>query len=300
MKHLLSIQDLSVEEIIAIFNRTKKYKKNPIQNFLQDKTLAMLFEKPSTRTRVSFEVAMNQLGGKAICLDFRDTQMGRGETPGDTAKTLSRYVDVIMARVNNHQTLVELAENSSVPVINGLSDFNHPCQVLADMFTIHERFGQLHGLNLTYLGNARNNVTHSLLHACSKLGVNTIVASPAKHGPDKGVLKASKANTKASGASIKLVSSALDAVKKADIIYTDTWFSMGDSFSQAKKKALGPYQLNSRLLNKTKSSTIVMHCLPAHRGEEITSSVMDSEQSVVWDQAENRLHVQKGILGLVV
>lgn len=300
MKHLLSIQELSVEEIIAIFKRAKEYKKTPVQNVLQDRTLAMIFEKPSTRTRVSFEVAMNQLGGRAISLDYAETQMGRGETPGDTAMTLSRYVDVIMARANRHRTLEELARDSRVPVINGLSDLNHPCQVLSDMFTIHERLGQLRGLRLAYFGNARNNVAHSLLHACSKLGISIAMASPKKYGPDKGVLNESRANSKASGASIELVSSPTKAVKRADIIYTDAWFSMGDKPSQAGRKLFRPFQVNGTLLNKAKASALVMHCLPAHRGEEITSSVMDGEQSVVWDQAENRLHVQKGILSLLV
>ncbi len=300
MKHLLSIQDLTEEEITTILRRARKYKRKPVQPVLRDKTLAMLFEKPSTRTRVSFEVAMSQFGGHAICLNYGDTQLGRGETVGDTARTLSRYADAIMARVGSHSDLLELAGNSSVPVINGLSDSFHPCQALADMFTIEERFGRLRGLRLAYTGNARNNVTHSLLHACSKLGISMSVASPPHYVPDKAVLRDSRTNAKASGAVIELVDSPAKAVRDADVVYTDTWFSMGDKVTAAKRKVLRPFQLNTRLLGHMKKGALVMHCLPAHRGEEITSSVMDSRQSVIWDQAENRLHVQKGILSMLV
>jgi ornithine carbamoyltransferase len=300
MKHLLSVQDLSVEEMLAIFKRAKEYKKKPVQPVLANRTLAMLFEKPSTRTRVSFEVGMNQLGGHAVYMDYNSTQLGRGETPGDTARVLSRYCDAIMARVNRHGTLVELTKNSSVPVINGLSDMLHPCQALSDMFTIHEKLGMLRGLKLAYLGNGKNNTAHSLLHACSKMGINMSIASPRKCAPDNTILRGSKANAKASGSVIEVVSGPETAVKNADIVYTDTWFSMGDKFSPSKREELRPYQLNDSLLKHAKRHAIVMHCLPAHRGEEITDSVMDGEQSVVWDQAENRLHVQKGILSLVI
>jgi ornithine carbamoyltransferase len=300
MRNLLSVQELSLQEIIAIFNRTSDLKKNPFKPVLRNKNLAMIFQKPSTRTRVSFEIAMNQLGGKALYLNYQDMQLGRGETIADTARALSRFADGIVARVFSHNDLVELAENSSIPVINGLSDLLHPCQTLADMYTLHERFGQLRGLNLAYLGNARNNVTHSLLHTCSRLGVNMTVACPRKLGPSKAILKESRANSRTSGARIEVISDPVKAVKNADIIYTDTWFSMGEKPTASRKRSLRKFQVNNSLMSKAKKQAVVMHNLPAHRGQEITDSVIDGRQSIVWDQAENRLHVQKGILSLLL
>jgi len=300
MKHLLNIQDLSVSEIMAIFKRSKEIKALPLQPLLQNKVMAMLFEKPSTRTRVSFEVAMSQLGGSAIYLSKDKMQASRGETLGDTSQTLSRYVDVIMARVFDQQDLMEMAKHSTIPIINGLSDKYHPCQALSDVFTMHEKIGMLRGMNVMFIGNGNNNVTHSLLHMCSKLGINMTVASPEKYAPDKAVLRESEANAKTSGAAIEVTTHPSKALEKADVVYTDTWFSMGMERSVKAEKLLEPYKLDSAKLNKTRSTCLVMHCLPAHRGEEITDSVIDSDQSVVFDQAENRLHVQKGILSLLV
>ena len=299
MKHLLSMQDLSVQEILAIFKRTREFKRKPFQPVLKNKTLAMVFQKPSTRTRVSFEVAMNHLGGHALYLNAQDLRLGWGETVADTARTLSRYVDCIMARVFSHRDILELARHSSVPVINGLTDFLHPCQALSDVYTIHEKLGRLRGLRLAYTGNARNNVTDSLLHACSRLGMDIAVACPASHAPDKAVLKESMANARTSRAAIEVVQDPRRAVKGADIVYTDSWAPM-EAGKERSLKAFRPYQLNPALLRHAKRNALVMHCLPAHRGQEITDSVMDGPQSVVWDQAENRMHVQKGILSLLL
>jgi ornithine carbamoyltransferase len=300
MKHLISIQDLTVQEILAIFKRTEDFKKRPIQPVLKGKTLAMIFQKPSTRTRVSFEVAMYHLGGHALFLNTQDLQLKRGETIADTARALSRYINGIMARVYSHKDILDLATFSSVPVINGLSDLLHPCQGLGDIYTVHEKLGQLRGLKLAYTGDGNNNVTHSLLHICSKLGINISVACPTQYEPDKAVLRDSKANAGKSGSVIEVTSNPKQALKGADIVYTDTWVSMGDKDSTARVKKLRPYQLNSSLLKHAKKHALVMHCLPAHRGQEITDSVLDGSQSIVWDQAENRLHVQKGILSLLL
>jgi ornithine carbamoyltransferase len=299
MQHLISIQDLSVQLILAIFRRTGEFKRKPVQPVLKNKNLAMIFQKPSTRTRVSFEVAMDHLGGHALYLNTQDLQLGGGETVADTARTLSRYCDAIMARVFSHNDVLELAKHSGVPVINGLSDLLHPCQALSDMYTIHERLGRLKGLKLAYTGDG-NNVTHSLLYACSKLGINMSVACPAKHAPEKDVLRESRANARSSGAVIEVTPDPKKALKGADVVYTDTWFSIGQKPSKSKKRAMKPYQLSSSLLRHAKRNALVMHCLPAHRGQEITDPVIDGPQSVVWDQAENRLHVQKGILSLLI
>jgi ornithine carbamoyltransferase len=299
MQHLISIQDLSLQEIIAIFRRTDGFKRKPIQPVLRNKNLAMIFQKPSTRTRVSFEVAMKHLGGNALYLNAQDLRLGWGETVADTARTLSRYCDGIMARVFSHRDMLELAKYSGVPVINGLSDLLHPCQALGDMFTIHEKLGRLSGLRLAYTGNARNNVTHSLLYACSKLGMNIAVACPAEYGPDGAVLRESRANARSSGAVIEVVSDPRKAVKGADIVYTDSWTPM-EPGKKPSLNAFRPYQLNPSLLGCAKRNALVMHCLPAHRGKEITDSVLDGPQSIVWDQAGNRMHVQKGILSLLM
>jgi ornithine carbamoyltransferase len=300
MKHLISIQDLTIQEIIAIFKRTNDFKRKSVQPVLIGKTLAMIFQKPSTRTRVSFEVAMYHLGGHALYLNSQDLQLRRGETVPDTARTLSRYVDGIMARVFSHNDILELAANSSVPVINGLSDLLHPCQALGDLYTIHEKLGQLRGLKLAFTGDGNNNVTHSLLHICSKLGINMSVACPKKYEPDKAILRNSKANAGKSGSLLEVTSDPKEALKGADIVYTDVWVSMGVKDPEARIKAFTPYQLNSSLLKHAKRHALVMHCLPAHRGQEITDSVLDGPQSIVWDQAENRMHIQKGILSLLM
>lgn len=299
VKHLLSVNDLSVKEIEAIFRKTDHLKKP--KPLLKNKTLAMLFAKPSTRTRVSFEVAMTQLGGHAIDLDFGDLQVKRGETIADTARVLSRYVDGIMARLFAHKDIIELANNSRVPVINGLTDLLHPCQALADIYTIKKRFRRLNGLKLVYLGDGSNNVTHSLMLICSKLGIDMIVSCPKKYFPDMDIAKQTLENCKKSGCDFKVVTSPKEAAKDADVLYTDSWISMGEEGEKEERIGVfAPYQLDSELVKLAKKSCIVMHCLPAHRGYEIKSEVMDGKKSVIFDQAENRLHTERGILALLL
>jgi ornithine carbamoyltransferase len=299
MKHLLSVNDLTEKEIHEIFRKTNELKKSN-DKLLKDKTLGMIFAKPSTRTRVSFEVAMTQLGGHAIYMGMNDLQLGRGETIADTAKVLSRYVDVIMARLFDHNNIEELAQNAAVPVINGLTDLLHPCQALSDMYTIREKFKRLKGLKLVFIGDGNNNVTHSLLYACSKLGVNITVACPPGYEPMTEILVEAENNAGKSGAEVKLMQNPKEAVKDADIVYTDVWVSMGREKEKEKRmNDLKPYQVNSELLKNAKNA-VVMHCLPAHREQEITDEVMDGPRSIVFDQAENRLHVQKAILAMLV
>jgi ornithine carbamoyltransferase len=292
-----------VEEMQIIFRRADELRKEPqrYESLLKGKVLAMIFEKPSTRTRISFEVAMRQLGGSAIYMSSNDMQLSRGESIKDTAKTLERYVDGITARVHSHKDLEELAGQAKIPVINGLSDLHHPCQALADMYTIREKKKTLRGLKFAYLGDAGSNVAHSLILACTKLGMNMYVACPEAYKPKKEVLKLAEQNSKAFWDTFKIVPTVKQAATNADIIYTDTWVSMGDE-KEAKKreKALIPYQVNSAALNLAKKDCLVMHCLPAHRGKEITDDVIDGENSVVFDQAENRMHVQKALLTMLL
>ena len=260
----------------------------------------MIFEKSSTRTRVSFETGMYQLGGLGMYFSSRDLQIGRGETIHDTAKVLSRYVDGIMARTFAYQTILDLAKYASVPVINGLTDYDHPCQVLADLFTIYEKKGSLKGLTLTYVGDG-NNVLHSLIQGCVKVGMNIIYASPSGYKPLESVVEEAKVVAKTTGSTITATDEPLEAVKYTDVIYTDVWVSMGQEEEKAKRLAdLKRYQLNSELLSKAKKDVLVMHCLPAHRGEEITDEVMDGPNSIVFDEAENRLHTQKAIMKLLM
>jgi ornithine carbamoyltransferase len=296
MRHLLSVQDLQTDEINTMLRDAAAFKAMPRRPILKGKVMAMIFQKPSTRTRVSFEVAMEHLGGRSIFLSSDDLQLSRGETIGDTARALSRYVDCIMARVNSHKELEELAGASSVPVINGLSDLLHPCQALSDVFTIKERLPRLEGLRLAFLGDGSSNVCHSLLLLCPRLGIGMSVACPKSRSPDKAILKKAMENAKASGSSIEVVRDPKRASKSADVLYTDTWQSMG----KAKSPSLRKYQLNSALLRTAAPHAFAMHCLPAHRGKEITSEVMDGPRSAVWDQAENRLHMQKAILSFLL
>ena len=296
----LSVQDLSAQEIQQIFYRARSFKKHPFGNQLKHKNIVMLFAKPSTRTRVSFEVGINQLGGDDIYLEFHETQISREETIADTARVLSRYCDGIVARLFSHNDLIEIAKNSSAPVINGLTDLLHPCQALTDLFTIQEKKGKLKGLKLVFLGDGNNNVCHSLMHACSKLGVDMIVSSPKRYQPQKTFIKDFLKNSKTSKASFHIVSNPREAAKEADVLYTDTWVSMGEEREAAKRmRIFRKYQLNSHLLRLAKKDCLVMHDLPAHRGMEITSEVMDSSQSVIFDQAENRLHIEKALLVLI-
>lgn len=306
-KNLTTIQDFSAEEIWQLFEGARdlkeKQKNREPHRLLEGRTLAMIFQKPSTRTRVSFEVAMTQLGGHAIFLNTGDLQLARVETISDTAKVLSRYVDAIMARVFNHQDILDLAENATVPVINGLSDKFHPCQALTDIFTIWEKRDYpegFKGLKMVFIGDGDNNVTNSLLLLCARLGIDFKVVCPRKYQTKRGILDLAGEDIKKTQAKIEIVNNPKEAVKDADIIYTDTWVSMGREDKEERMKELTPYQVNQELVSLAKKDVMVMHCLPAHRGQELTDEVMDGPNSIVFEQAENRLHIQKSILSLIV
>ena len=299
-----SLFHLTKEEIEQILKTSELLKFQLLRGeenyLLKGKTLAMIFEKPSTRTRVSFEVGMWQLGGYALYLSANDLQLGRGETIADTARVLSRYVDGIMARVFAHQTILDLVKYSRVPVINGLSDFTHPCQGLADLFTIYEKKGRLSGLKLAYVGDG-NNVAHSLLFGCSKVGMDITLACPKGYEPNPEVVAKGEEEGRRSGCNIKVTSDPKKAIKGADVVYTDVWASMGKEKEHKERvKKFKPYQVNAKLVKEAKEDYLFMHCLPAHRGEEVTDEVADSKNSIIFDQAENRLHTQKAILALIM
>jgi ornithine carbamoyltransferase len=299
-KDLLSIADFSKEEIISIFKFAAKLKKEirhgRNHKYLSGKTLGMIFEKSSTRTRVSFETGIFQLGGHALFLDSSDIQIGRGETIADTAKVLSRYVDAIMIRTFSHSNVEELAVNADIPVINGLSDKTHPCQALADLFTIYERVNDLSKVKLFYIGDG-NNVANSLILGASILGMRISAACPGIYFPDKEVLEKAEQLSLYSGAKINISADIKEAAQDADFIYTDVWVSMGQEKElKKKKKILAKYKISREILGNCAPGCRVMHCLPAHRGEEIDSEIMDSEQSIIFEQAENRLHVQKAVM----
>ncbi len=277
----------------------RKQKRGEPHEVLKGKSMAMIFMKSSTRTRVSFEVGMTQLGGHALFLQPSGTQLGRGETIADTAQVLGRYCDVIMARVFGHEEVIELAKYAGVPVINGLSDLLHPCQIMADMMTIEEHKGKLEGLKITYVGDS-NNVSNSIMQGCTIMGMDVTIGSPKGYTPSEDMMKKATALSKRYRTTLTVENDPADAVKGADVIYTDTFFSMGQEESKEKQDALMPFQVNDALVGKANEDVIVMHCLPAHRDEELTSEVMDGPHSVVFDQAENRLHAQKGILALIV
>ena len=303
-KSLASLNDLTKEEIEEILKTSELLKLQLFRGqehpLLKGKTLAMIFEKASTRTRVSFEVGMWQLGGSALYLSASDLQLGRGETIADTAQVLSRYVNGIMARVFAHQTILDLVQYSRVPVVNGLSDFSHPCQGLADLFTIYEKKGRLSGLKLAYVGDG-NNVAHSLLYGCSKVGMDIVLGCPKGYEPDASVVSQAKKESKSNGSQVKITSDPKEAIKGADIIYTDVWTSMGKEKERDERvRILKPYQVNPALVKGAKEDYIFMHCLPAHRGEEVTNEVADSKNSVIFDQAENRMHTQKALLTLIM
>ena len=292
VKHFLTDDDLEKEDVERLLKLAGDLKARPIQPLLPNKTLAMIFAKPSTRTRVSFEVGISQLGGQGLYLGMNDIQLKRGETIADTAKTLSRYVDGIMARLFAHSDIVELAKYSSVPVINGLTDTWHPCQALADYLTIKEKKGKLEGLKLAFVGDGKNNVANSLIRLGAKLGVQVSIGAPKEYWPSKEITKGTKT---------KVTANPKEAVKGADVVYTDVWVSMGDEAEMAKRKALlKPFQVNGALMRAAKKDAIFMHCLPAHRGEEVTGEVIDGKQSVVFDQAENRLHAQKALMVMLM
>lgn len=296
-KDLLSLADLSIEDLKSLLKETAKVKKNPrkYSNRLSGKTLAMIFEKPSTRTRVSFEVAAVELGCYPLVLNTSDMQLGRGETIGDSAKVLSRYVDGVMARVYKHKTLVELAENSAIPIINGLSDLEHPCQIIADLYTISE-FKRKQKIKLAYVGDG-NNVCNSIILGCAMMGIDVAVAYPKGYEPDESIVQKAQRYSGKTKANVFVTNDPYAAVENADVVYTDVWVSMGDEQEKDRRmRVFSEYQVSDKLLEKADSECIVMHCLPAHRGQEITDYVLDGSKSVVWDQAENRLHTQKAIL----
>ncbi len=296
-KNLLTLAELSSKEFAALIDYSivlKKELKKGNKPLLKNKTLAMIFQKPSTRTRVSFETGMFQLGGHAINLSSQDMQLSRGETIEDTAKTLSRYVDCIMARVYDHNLLEKLSNSSSVPVINGLSDSFHPCQILADFMTIKEKKGKFKGLKIAWIGDG-NNVCNSMIYGCALSGVKMSIATPKGYEPDKSVLKES-----AKSVEIDLTTDPIKAIKDADVVVTDTYTSIHNNDQKRIKKFLPKYQINDSLMNHANSNAIFMHCLPAKRDYEVTSSVIDGPQSVVWDEAENRLHTQKALLASII
>ncbi len=300
MNDLLAINALTTEEIEDILTLSaelkEKQKNRQIDCPLIGRTLGMFFEKPSTRTRVSFEVGIYQLGGQAIVLPVSDLQIGRGETIADTASVLSRYIDAIVIRTFEHKIVEEWAEHASIPVINGLTDMHHPCQALADVFTIKEKKGRLKGLKMTYIGDG-NNVAHSLIEICVKTGIDISLACPKGYEPDKKIVKSAIEDAKKNGSRIEILSDPQKAAKDADALYTDVWASMGQEKEHKKRlKIFKDYQLNKKLLKSAKPDALVMHCLPAHRGEEITEEVLEGPNSVIFDQAENRLHTQKAVM----
>jgi ornithine carbamoyltransferase len=303
-QHLLTLHDLTTEEILQILKTGEHLKMQrhigEAHPLLQGKTLGMIFQKPSLRTRVSFEAGMTQLGGHAIYLGPDDISLGKRETTEDIALVISRYVDVIMARVFGHTIVEELARYATVPVINGLSDFSHPCQALGDFLTISEKKGRLPGLKLAYIGDG-NNVATSLAYGAAKLGIHAVIASPPGYElPDK-VLQAAQQDAEHTGACISITNNPVEAASEADILYTDVWASMGQESEQEERKHLfQEYQITMGLFNHAKADAIFMHCLPAHYGEEVTYDVAKDPRSVIYDQAENRMHAQKAVLALVV
>ena len=293
-KHILTINELEskeIEQIIDLGIELKKQKhKHKENNILEKKTLAMIFEKPSTRTRVSFETGMFQLGGHALTLSTNDLQLSRGESIADTAKTLSRYVDAIMARVYDHETLEILSQHSSVPVINGLSNSYHPCQILADLMTIKEHKKKFKKIKVVWIGDG-NNVCNSLILGCAKLKIKISIATPNGFEPSTVVTSTAKLHT-----DIELTNDPMESINDADVVMTDTFVSIHNNETDRLKKFLPKFQVNNSLMQKAKKDAIFLHCLPAKRDQEVTSDVLDGPQSVIWDEAENRLHVQKALL----
>lgn len=298
--NLISIADLTASDISGILDMAddlkKKRRQSEITDYLKNKSLAMIFEKSSTRTRVSFEVGMTDLGGHSLYLDPNSMQIGRGETIGDTARILSGYVHGIMIRAFSHAMVVEMAKNATVPVINGLTDREHPCQALADLMTIRECKGHIKGLKLAWIGDG-NNVCHSLILASALMGMSMIAACPPGYEPDKAIVD----KARAMGGKIELTTDPRAAAKGADILYTDVWVSMGDEAEKAKRlKDLHDYQINMGLVGLANKDCIVLHCLPAHRGEEITDDAIKCKNSAIFEQAENRLHAQKALLVMLL
>lgn len=303
-RDFLSIHDYSPEEVLYILEVALKLKAmqkaGEPHPFLGGKTLGMIFQKPSTRTRVSFEVGMYQLGGHALFLSPADLQIGRGETIKDTALTLSRYLDGIMIRTYGHDEVMELAKHATIPIINGLTDLLHPCQVMGDMMTILEHKRTLKGIKLAFVGDG-NNMAHSLLFGGARTGMDVVVACPQGFEPDQEIIQTAKRDALETGARLEVVFDPREAVHDADVIYTDVWSSMGqEKEAKEKEKNFVDYQVNHQMLRLAKPDVMVMHCLPAKRGREITDEVIDGPHSVVWDEAENRLHMQKAVMALVM
>lgn len=300
LRHFLAISDYSSEEICYLLGLAARLKQEHISGgnkpILSNKNLGMVFQKPSLRTRVSFEVAMRHLGGHALYISPAEIGLGSRESIADISRVLSGYVDAVMARVFAHEHMLELARYSRVPVINGLSDYNHPCQAMADALTIQEHFGTFSGLKLAYIGDG-NNMAASLIHICAKLGMHFSIASPDGYDLKDAVVQTARTFAAETGSRLFLERRPEDAVQDADVVYTDTWTSMGQEEEAARReKAFSGYQINSRLLAKAKPGAVVMHCLPAHRGQEITDEVADGPQSLIFQESENRLHAQKAIL----
>ncbi len=301
MKHFLCIADLSADEFEGLLNLAERLKKEYLSGgnkpILAGKTLGMIFQKPSLRTRVSFDMAMLHLGGQALYLSPNEIQLGKREAVSDVARVLSRYVHGIMARVFAYDDVLELARWSSVPVINGLSDYNHPCQALSDVFTVREKFGRLRGIRLAFVGDGSNNVATSLMFAGAQTGMDIVISAPAGYMPKPETVAKARQLAANTGASISLIEDPKEAVRGAQVIYTDVWTSMGqEAEAEERQKVFPPYQVNSALVALADPKVIVMHCLPAHRGQEITDEVMDGPHSAVFDQAENRMHAQKALV----
>lgn len=304
MKHLISLFDITPEETEKIFKLSLRLKKELREgtqhHILKGKTLGMIFSKSSTRTRVSFEVGMYQLGGYPLFLNSNDIQLGRGETIYDTAQVLSRFISGIMIRTFKHSDVEDLAKYGSIPVINGLTDLMHPCQILADLFTVLEVKGRLKGLKLAYVGDG-NNVAHSLLHGCSKVGMDISIATPAGYGCDEKIIEEAKSDAGKYGSTVVITEDPVEAVRNADVVYTDTWVSMGqEAEKEMRLKTFMPYQVNSKLFSEADSEAIFLHCLPAYRGLEVTEEVIDGPHSLVFEEAENRLHVQKAVMAILM
>jgi len=301
-KDMLCLKDFTSEQVKYLIDlgldlKRRYHAGERILNTLNGKSIAMIFEKPSTRTRVSLEVAAYQLGAQPITLGWNELQLGRGEPIKDTARVLSRFVNGITARVKNHNDLIELAKYADIPVINALSDLSHPMQVIADYMTIYEKKGRFKGLKLAFIGDGSDNMVHSLMIAASQLGIDFYLGSPKDLKPNDEIFKAAKSFAEINGSNIVITEDPLEAADKADIIYTDVFVSMGqEDIAEAKKKLLKPYQVNVKLMEKANNNAIFLHCLPAHRGEEVTDDVIEGPWSVVWDEAENRLHSEKAIL----
>ena len=301
-KDLISIKDLTRKDLTDIFSLTDALKKKPdrFSNSLRGKILTLIFQKPSCRTRVSFEVGMYQLGGNSLYLGPDQIKLGLRESTGDISRTLSRYVDGIALRTFAHKNILQMAEYASIPVINALTDLLHPCQALADIYTVREKLSGFKKNTLAFIGDG-NNVCHSLLYGCSKVGLNLNIATPKGYSPKDTIIRQAKSFAKISGAKINIFNQAKQAARDADVIYTDVWASMGqEKESKVRISRFRKFQVNKKLVSLAKSKCLIMHCLPAHRGEEITDEVIDCSNSIVFDQTENRLHVQKAILILLL